>query len=82
MCSSFVLTGEQMLTERIDAAYRALDAARERTPALLEVYPPDTPERVALNRVMAALHHVDDVLLGRCANPPEPWLADRDAASR
>ena len=68
-----------MLSRRIDAAYIALDAARERTPAVLEVYRPETPERVALDRVMVVLGEVEDALLGRHADA-KPWLAAPNAA--
>lgn len=62
-----------MLSRRIDAAYMALDAARERTPALQEVFRPETPERVALDRLMAVLAEVEDALSGRHAELPSAF---------
>lgn len=59
-----------MLTRRIDAAYFAIEACRDRAPALLEFYHPQTPERVALDRLMAALREVENTLLSPRAEPP------------
>jgi hypothetical protein len=51
-----------MLTRKIDAAYFAIAACRTRAPALLEFYGPETPERVALDRLLAALREVEAAL--------------------
>jgi hypothetical protein len=59
-----------MLTRRIDAAYFAIEACRDRTPALLEFFHAETPERVALDRLMAALREVDNALFSPRAEPP------------
>jgi hypothetical protein len=44
-----------MLTRKIDAALDAITACRTRTPDLLDCYRTGAPERVALERLMAAL---------------------------
>jgi hypothetical protein len=59
-----------MLTRRVDAALDALCACRERVPFLRDQYRPETPQRAALDDVLAALHRADEVMLGRDASPP------------
>ena len=51
-----------MLTERIDRALDALDASRKHIPGLRDVFRPHTPERVALDKLLAVLAEVDGVL--------------------
>jgi hypothetical protein len=51
-----------MLTRNIDAALNALDACRERTPALRDHYRPGSPERSALDALLAALARTDAAL--------------------
>jgi hypothetical protein len=58
-----------MLTRRVDAALDALCACRERVP-LRDQYKPDTPQRAALDGVLAALRRADEVMLGHNAKPP------------
>ncbi len=59
-----------MLTRRIDAALEALWTCRERLPLLVDIYRPETPERAALEGVVAAIANADKMLLGREATPP------------
>jgi hypothetical protein len=58
-----------MLTRRIDAALEALWTCRERLPLLVDLYRPESPERAALEGVIAAIAHADKVMLGREAEP-------------
>jgi hypothetical protein len=51
-----------MLTRRIDAALNALSDCRNRVPELRDIYRPDTPERAALDDVLAALQRAGTVL--------------------
>jgi hypothetical protein len=60
-----------MLTRRVDAAIDALWTCRDRLPFLCEQYRPETPERAALEDVLAAVRRADEALLGRSARPPE-----------
>ncbi len=62
--------GSPMLTRRIDAALDALWICRERLPLLVDLYRPETPERAALEGVVAAIAHADKVLLCNEARPP------------
>ena len=59
-----------MLTRRIDAALDAIARCRRQVPELSDVFRPGTPERAALEDLLAALKRTDDVLLGRQARPP------------
>lgn len=56
-----------MLTRRIDAALDALWTCRERLPLLRDLYRPQTPERRALDEVLAAMKRADAVLRGQDA---------------
>jgi hypothetical protein len=51
-----------MLTRKIDAALDALAACRARAPGLAACYRPGSPERLALDRLMAALDAADQAL--------------------
>lgn len=51
-----------MLTERIDRALAALRDCRFRVPALRDLYRPGTPERAALDAVVAAVEAADRTL--------------------
>jgi hypothetical protein len=59
-----------MLTRRIDSAIESLWTCRERLPFLRELYRPGSPERAALDDVLAAIRRADTVLLGQGASPP------------
>ena len=59
-----------MLTRRIDAALMAMTSCRDRVPDLLDVYRPGSPERSALDDLLAALKRADQVLTARDAQPP------------
>ena len=59
-----------MLTRRIDAALESLWTCRERLPLLRDLFLPGTPERGALDGVVAAIEHADKVLHGRETPPP------------
>lgn len=59
-----------MLTREIDAAYFSIEACRKRVPTLLRFYHPETLERVALDRLIAALREVDSALFSPDAAPP------------
>jgi hypothetical protein len=59
-----------MLTRRIDSAIESLWTCRERLPFLRELYRPGSPERAALDDVLAAIRRADQVLLGQGASPP------------
>ena len=52
-----------MLTRRIDAALEALWTCRERLPLLRDLYAQGTPERAALDGIVAAIDLADKVLL-------------------
>jgi hypothetical protein len=52
-----------MLTRRIDAAFQALAACRDRLPALREIYRAGSPERAPLDDLMEALRRAEDALL-------------------
>ena len=56
-----------MLTHKIDGALDALLACMMRLPALRDCYRPGTPERAALDDLMAALQRTDAVLFDRGA---------------
>lgn len=56
-----------MLTHKIDAALDALLACAMRLPALRDCYRPGTPERAALDNLLAALQHADAALFTRRA---------------
>lgn len=64
-----------MLTHRIDGALDALLACMMRLPALRDCYRPGTPERAALDDLMASLQRTDAVLFDRGAVTSAP--ADR-----
>ncbi|MDR3512493.1 MAG: hypothetical protein P4L73_12730 [Caulobacteraceae bacterium] len=51
-----------MLTRQIDAALDALEACRTRAPHLRDCYRPGTPERAALDELVAALERTDAAL--------------------
>lgn len=51
-----------MLTRKIDAALNALDACRASAPGLRDCYRPGSPERAALDELMAALERTDAAL--------------------
>lgn len=51
-----------MLSRKIDAALNALDACRANAPGLRDCYRPGSPERAALDELMAALERTDLVL--------------------
>ena len=51
-----------MLTERIDRALDALDASRKHVPGLRDVFRPQSPERVVLDKLLAVMAEADDVL--------------------
>jgi len=51
-----------VLTERIDLALNALHASRKHVPGLRDVFRPETPERIALDKLLAAMAEADDVL--------------------
>jgi hypothetical protein len=55
-----------MLTRQIDAALDSLWTCRERLPRLAALHPPGTPERMALDDVLAAIARADKVM-GRAA---------------
>jgi hypothetical protein len=44
-----------MVTQSLDRAFAAMDECRRRTPDLTAVFGPGTPEREALNALIAAL---------------------------
>lgn len=54
-----------MLTHKIDGALDALLACMMRLPALRDCYRPGTPERTALDDLMASLQQTDAVLFNR-----------------
>ena len=60
-----------MLTLTIDAALDALLACMMRLPALRDCYRPGTPERAALDDLMASLQRTDATLFKRTASAPE-----------
>ena len=60
-----------MLTRAIDAALDSLFRARERVPYLRDLYPQNSPERTALEDVLAALGRADAVLKRPKAPAPE-----------
>jgi len=51
-----------VLTERIDLALDALDASRKHVPGLRDVFRPQSPERVVLDKLLAVMAEADDVL--------------------
>ena len=51
-----------MLTERIDRALDALDASRKHVPGLRDVFGPQAPERVVLDKLLAVMAEADEVL--------------------
>ena len=51
-----------MLTRRIDAAFDALAACRDRVPALRDVYRLGSAERAALDGLLEALDRTDNAL--------------------
>jgi len=53
-----------VLTERIDRALDALDASRKHVPGLRDVFRPQTPERVILDKLLAVMAEADEVLGG------------------
>jgi hypothetical protein len=59
--------GAAMLTYQIDAALDALLALMMRAPALRDCYRPGTPERTALDELLAQLAHTDAILFNRAA---------------
>lgn len=59
-----------MLTRKIDTALDAMASCRIRTPMLAECYRLGTPERIALDDLIAALERTDAILLRRDAAPP------------
>ena len=59
-----------MISRRIDAALDAIDRCRRQAPALSDAFRPGTPERAALEDLMAALKRTDDVLFRRQPRPP------------
>jgi hypothetical protein len=58
-----------MLTRRIDAALMAMTSCRERVPDLRDVYQSGSPERSALDNLLAALERADHVLMARDSHP-------------
>lgn len=54
-----------MLSYQIDAALDSLLACMMRTPALRDCYRPGTPERTALDELLAQLARTDAVLFNR-----------------
>lgn len=59
-----------MLTRRIDTALDAIARCRSQVPFLSGLYRPGSPERLALEDLLAALRRTDDALLRRQAAPP------------
>jgi len=59
-----------MLTQRIDAALNAIAACKVKAPLLADCYRPGTPERIALEGLLAALETVDAALLRPDAQAP------------
>jgi hypothetical protein len=59
-----------MLTRQIDAAVHALDRCRERVPFLRDRYGEGSPERAALDEVLASLRRADEVLFASTAAAP------------
>jgi hypothetical protein len=59
-----------MLTHKIDSALDALLACMMRLPALRDCYRSGTPERTALEDLMASLQRTDAVLFDRKATAP------------
>lgn len=53
-----------MVTQTLDRAFAAMDECRRRTPELTAIFRPGTPEREALNALIAALD-----LAERALNP-------------
>jgi len=51
-----------VLTERIDRALDALDASRKHVPGLRDVFGPQAPERVVLDKLLAVMAEADEVL--------------------
>ena len=51
-----------MLTRRIDAALDALAVCRARAPGLRDCYRPGSPERAALDALIAALERTETAL--------------------
>jgi hypothetical protein len=64
-------TEAAMLTYQIDAALDALLALMMRAPALRDCYRPGTPERTALDELLAQLAHTDAILFNRAAASAE-----------
>lgn len=58
-----------MLTRKIDAALDALDACRARAPGLRDCYRPGSPERDALDALLAALERTEAALRPACPGP-------------
>ncbi len=71
-----------MLTHKIDGALDALLACMMRLPALRDCYRPGTPERIALDDLMASLQQTDAVLFNvggsSSARGPADLQAGRD----
>ena len=61
-----------MLTRTIDAALDALTGCRARAPGLRDCYRPGTPERAALDALMAALKRTEAALSPRRGPSPRP----------
>ena len=68
-----------MLTHKIDGALDSLLACVMRLPALRECYRPGTPERAALDDLMASLERTDAVLFDRSAVGPAHLSGDAHA---
>jgi len=60
-----------MLTQKIDAALYAIENCRLRIPDLAEAYRPGSPERAAIEELVAAVAKVDATLYRRDAKPPQ-----------
>ncbi|QUD89845.1 hypothetical protein [Phenylobacterium montanum] len=61
-----------MLTQKIDGALDAILACMMRVPALRDAYRPGTPERAALDDLLASLQRADAVLFHRGPDAPSP----------
>ena len=51
-----------MLTQKFDSAFDAMTVCRARVAALLDCYRPQTPERQAVEGLLAALESLDAAL--------------------
>ena len=61
-----------MITGRMNRAFEALTACRSSVPDLRHIYRPGTPQRAALDRLLAALSEVETEFGWQRTSPGHP----------